>query len=77
MAKQVKFVKVYPPYNAGETAEFADDNVAQRLVAEGVATAVGFAADAALGTSVLNKLKAGDSGALAANRAAGFGRGKG
>ena len=76
MAKTVKFLKVYPPYNAGETAQFSD-NIGERLVAEGVASATDFAPTPALGAQLLAAYKAGSSAAMADHRAAGFGRGRG
>lgn len=72
MAKMVKFLQGYPPYNATEQAQFSD-NVAERLVAQGVATAVGFTPNAILGAELLRRYRAGDSAAMADHRASGFG----
>ncbi len=49
--KRVKFLQADPPFQGGETAGFPDD-VAEFLVAEGRATAVGFTPDAHLGTQL-------------------------
>ena len=71
MAKSVRFTTSYPPYNANEIAQFSD-NVAERLVAQGVATASGFTANATLGAELLRRYRAGDSATMADHGAAGF-----
>lgn len=74
MAKQVTFLKQNPPFNAGETVTFPDvvQDIAERLVSSGDATAVGFTPNAALGAQMVRAFKAGDAKAMDLNTKAGF-----
>jgi hypothetical protein len=69
--KQVKFTQTYPPYNANEIALF-DDTLAERLVAQGVASPVGFTPNPLVGAEELRQFRAGSSSAAARQHAAGF-----
>jgi hypothetical protein len=81
VAKQITFIKPYPPFNPGESVTWPDDgnppgsnlqDVAERLVASGHATAVGFAPNAVLGAKMLRALQAGDAEAMYLQTKAGF-----
>ena len=54
----VTFVVVYAPYNPGETAGFADD-LANRLVAEGVAVPSGWTPQGSVETAALQAFQGG------------------
>ena len=65
----VTFVNTYAPYNAGETAGFPDA-LANRLVAEGVATPSGWTPNTTTENQDLQLFQGGDAGTEAAAEAA-------
>jgi hypothetical protein len=69
MTLRVMFQSVYAPYNPGEQADFPDA-LANRLVAEGVATPVAWSPNATTESEALQAFEGGDTAQEAAAEAA-------